>query len=255
MVKDIVAICPRCNEKLIVTRLSCGNCELELNGDFSLSKFDYLSIDELDFVECFLKARGNFKTIQLERGISYPAAKKKFNGILDKLKLSLLKAAEKNETLMATADNQPINETDGLVVKKIKEKLNSSGGRTTIPLYSGDSCDIGFDTNGRGLISQKIPPANQLTWEAFDAAVEVVIKNGGEAVKGKARSGAKLGSNDLPLDSVEGYIASKVHGAQIGETAFGPGFVIAAVLDWAEICHNERGYLRINHKFMAEYKG
>ena len=42
--------------------------------------------------------------------------------------------------------------------------------------------------------------------------------------------------------------------AQIGETAFGPGFVIAAVLDWAEICHNERGYLTINSKFMAGYK-
>lgn len=105
------------------------------------------------------------------------------------------------------------------------------------------------------LISSKIPPANQLTWEAFDAAVEVVIKNNGKAEKGKARSGAKLGSDGLPLDSIEGYIAHKVYSTQIGETAFGPGFVIAAVLDWVEICHNERGYLTINNKFMAEYKG
>lgn len=35
----------------------------------------------------------------------------------------------------------------------------------------------------------------------------------------------------LPLDSVEGYIAHKVHGVQEGETAFGHGFVICAVLD------------------------
>jgi hypothetical protein len=158
-------------------------------------------------------------------------------------------------TLVAKANAQPINETDSLVIKKIKEKLNASGGRATITLYSKDSCDIEYDTNGRGLISPKIPPANQLTWEAFDAAVEVVINNSGKAVKGKARSGAKLGSDDLPLDSIEGYIAHKVHGVQIGETAFGPGFVIAAVLDWAEICHNERGYLTINRKFMTEHKG
>lgn len=49
--------------------------------------------------------------------------------------------------------------------------------------------------------------------------------------KGKARSGESLGSDDLTLDSLEGYIAHKVHGVQFGETAFGPGFVIAAVLD------------------------
>jgi len=83
-----------------------------------------------------------------------------------------------------------------------------------------------------------------LVW--FEAAVEVVIKNGGKATKGKARSGAKLGSDDLPLD----YIAFKVHGVKEGETAFGPGFVICAVLDWAEICKNERGYLTINPLFI-----
>lgn len=252
MRRELVASCPRCNEKLLATRLSCDNCELELNGDFPLSKFDHLSTDEFEFIECFLKYQGNFKAVQNEKGMSYPAVKKKFNDILDKLNLSPLKTIEKDETLMTTAGAQPINENDSLVVKKIKEKLNASGARATIPLYSGDSCDIGYDTNGRGLISPKIPPANQLTWEAFDAAVAVVIKNGGKAAKGKARSGAKLGSDDLSLDSVEGYIANKVHGVQIGETAFGPGFVIAAVLDWTEICNNERGYLTIHSSFMLE---
>jgi hypothetical protein len=252
MVNNLVAKCPRCDEKLIATRLSCDNCELELNGDFPLSKFDYLSVDELDFVESFLKAQGNFKTLQNEKGMSYPAVKKKFNDILDKLNLSPIKSEDKNEVAMIIVDKQTIKEGDSLVVKTIKEKLNANGGSTSIPLYSGDLCDIGFDPNGKGLVSPKIPVANHLTWEVFDVAVEVVIQNGGKAMKGKARSGAKLGSDDLPLDSVEGYIAHKVHGAQFGETAFGPGFVIAAILDWAGICHNERGYLTINPSFMSE---
>lgn len=157
-------------------------------------------------------------------------------------------------TTIKTSNVQQISESDSLVIKKIKEKLNASRGQAIITLYNGESCDIGYDPNGKGLISSKIPPVNQLTWEAFDAAVEVVIKNGGKAIKGNARSG-KLGSKGLPLGSIEGYIAHKVHGVQIGESAFGPGFVIAAVLDWAEICHNQRGYLTINSKFMAEYKG
>lgn len=252
MVKSLVAKCPRCNEKLIATRLSCGNCELELNGDFPLSKFDYLSEEELYFVESFLKAQGNFKTLQIEKGMSYPAVKKKFSDILDKLNLSTVKIEERDETMMFTVAVQLINDTDSKVIKKIKEKLNASGGKASIPLYSGDLCEIGYDLNGKGLISPKIPPANQLIWEAFDAAVEVVLQNGGKAAKGKARSGAKLGSDDLPLDSVEGYIAHKVHGAQVGDTAFGPGFVIAAVLDWVGICNNERGYLTIKKSFNSE---
>ena len=254
MVKDLVAVCPRCDEKLIATRLSCGNCELELNGDFPLSKFDYLSVDETNFLECFLMAQGNFKTIQIEREMSYPAVKKKFNEILAKLNLSPIKSEERNEALMITTDVQPINETDSLVVRKIKEKLNESGGRAFVPLYNGDLCEVGFDPNGKGLVSPKIPVPNHLIWEVFEAAVEVVLQNGGKVMKGKARSGAKLGSDDLPLDSLEGYIAHKVHGVEVGKTAFGPGFVVAAILDWAEVCNNERGFITIKSGYMIESK-
>ncbi|MFZ3076241.1 MAG: hypothetical protein WA114_08715 [Psychrobacter glacincola] len=184
--------------------------------------------------------------------MSYPAAKKKLADILEKLKLTLQKPAERSELPMQIIKNTTIKNTDSPVVKKIKEKLNSSEGIASIPLYSGDSCDIWFDEGDRGLVSPKIPPKNQLGWEAFDAAVEVVTNNGGKAKKGNAQSGAKLGSEKLMLDSVEGYIAHKVHGVQEGETAFGPGFVICAILDWAEVCKNERGYLRISPTFLID---
>lgn len=249
MAKDLVTTCPRCNNKLIATRLSCGNCELEMNGDFPLSRFDYLSEEDLDFIESFLKTQGNFKTIQNDMEMSYPAVKKKFNDILEKLDLAPIKIEERDEAIMISAGIQPVNETDSPVVMRIKERLNASDGRALIPLFRGDLCEIGFDPNGKGLISPKIPPANQLTWKAFDAAVEVVIQSGGKAKKGNAQSGAKLGSDALPLDSVEGYIAHKVNHVEIGKSAFGPGFVIAAILDWAGICHNERGYLTIVPEF------
>jgi len=132
--------------------------------------------------------------------------------------------------------------------------LDASEGKAIIPLLEGSKCDIVYDPNSKGLISSKIPPKDQLTWEAFNASVELVIKNGGKAKKGNARSGAILGSTGLPINSIEGYIAHKVHGVKEGETAFGPGFVIAAVLDWAEICINNRGYLTINSNFLKEFK-
>ena len=250
MKKSLVSLCPRCKEKLVATRLSCDNCEMELSGDFPLSKFDYLSIEDTDFIECFLKYQGNFKAVQIEKEMSYPTAKKRLVDILGKLELLQTKSDENMEIFLSKVTKVDIKDEDSLVVKTIKEKLNANNGRATIRLYQGDNCEISFDEKGKGLASPKIPPANQLLWEAFDAAVEVVINNGGKAVKGKARSGAKLGSDDLPLNSVEGYIAHKVHGVKEGETAFGPGFVICAVLDWVDICKNERGYLRINPVFL-----
>jgi len=56
------------------------------------------------------------------------------------------------------------------------------------------------------------------------------------------------------FNSVEGYIAHKVHGVQEGGTAFGAGFVICAILDWAEICRNEKRYLSIQPMVLEEYR-
>ncbi|MBS4839913.1 DUF2089 family protein [Clostridium butyricum] len=42
---------------------------------------------EIDFIECFLKHQGNFKTVQNEKHMSYPATKKRLVDILEKLEL------------------------------------------------------------------------------------------------------------------------------------------------------------------------
>lgn len=253
MEKELVSHCPRCSEHLIATHLICKECDLELTGDFELSNFDYLSTDDLDFVKSFLKYHGSFKAIQEEKGMSYPAVKKRITQIVTKLGIENTLQEKHEVPEMSVVTYQQIEPNDSPVIARIKEKLNDCGGKTTIKLLQGDSCEIWFDANGRGIISPKIPPTDQLIWEAFDAAVEIVIKNGGKAAKGKARSGARLGSDDLPFHSVEGYIAHKVHGVQEGESAFGPGFVIAAVLSWASICNNERGFLSIHPGFLDEY--
>jgi len=148
-------------------------------------------------------------------------------------------------------DSEKIKESP--VVRKIREKLDSCGGKATIKLFRGDSCEISYDSNKSGLASPKIPVPDQLTWEVFDAAVEVVVNNGGKALKGSARSkGARLGNEKLPMNSVEGYIAHKVHGVKEGQSSFGPGFVICAILDWAGVCNNERGFLSIKPSFLME---
>lgn len=67
-----------------------------------------------------------------------------------------LKRDENIDFFMSKVTHVDIKDGDSIVVKIIKEKLNANNGRATIRLYQGDSCDIWFDENGKGLVSPKI---------------------------------------------------------------------------------------------------
>ena len=83
--KMVISKCPICGGELKVARLKCGRCETVIENDFSLSKFDYLSPEELHFTETFLKCRGNIKEVEKELGISYPTVRARLDGVLQTL--------------------------------------------------------------------------------------------------------------------------------------------------------------------------
>lgn len=274
-IKSIIVFSERCNIKTIVgdsenvkviNRYDLNKTIEELTHNspnvFSMDKITKL-YDELKPYTCVSVGikESNITQVQ-EKQISKDNYQDKYNDIVE-YKAEQISFKEINENRkfesLKKKDSEAIkiydNETarNSLVVKKIKDKLNSCGGKATIKLFRGDPCEISYDFYKRGLSSPKVPMPDQLTWEAFDAAVEVVINNGGKALKGSARSkGARLGNEKLPRNSVEGYIAHKVHGVKQGESSFGAGFVIYAILDWASICNNELGFLTIKPSFLLE---
>ncbi len=83
--KKIISRCPVCSGELKVTRLKCGTCDTVIENDFALSKFDYLSDEDLHFTETFIKCRGNIKEVEKELGISYPTVRSRLDGIIKKL--------------------------------------------------------------------------------------------------------------------------------------------------------------------------
>ena len=93
MKRDIIGICPVCEEKLKVTKLECSHCGTGITGEFKLSKFDYLTEEQQYFVEVFIKNRGNIKEIEKEMKISYPTVRR----ILDNVIEGLGYPAEKSE--------------------------------------------------------------------------------------------------------------------------------------------------------------
>ena len=83
-------------------------------------------------------------------------------------------------------------------------------------------------------------------FEVFDVIQELLKKKGGRAVKGAGRGKEdKVGYGKCGLDTVVGYIAYKYSGVELGGSTFDPVFVLAAVLDWANIARNCRGYIEL----------
>lgn len=80
--KKIISRCPVCEGQLKVTKLKCESCQTVIENDFVLSKFDYLSDEELYFTETFIRCRGNIKEVEKELGISYPTVRARLDGII-----------------------------------------------------------------------------------------------------------------------------------------------------------------------------
>ncbi len=85
MNKKIIGYCPICNKKLVVKTLRCDECNTEITGEFSLTPFDYLSKEQLDFALIFIKCEGNIKAIEKSLNISYPSVKKQIDELVSAL--------------------------------------------------------------------------------------------------------------------------------------------------------------------------
>jgi hypothetical protein len=91
------------------------------------------------------------------------------------------------------------------------------------------------------LQSQKFLP-----WSIFTETYQLLSKSISElGVKKGSAMNAKLGTPKLPLDSIEGHIAHSVYKKKEGQSVFRRISPIAAILAWASIVENNRGYLKL----------
>lgn len=81
----VISRCPVCSRALTVTRLKCDGCDTVIENNFRLSRFDYLSDEELYFTETFLRCRGNIKEVEKELGISYPTVRSRLDAVIKAL--------------------------------------------------------------------------------------------------------------------------------------------------------------------------
>ena len=83
--RRILSKCPNCGGDLEVTRLSCKSCETVILARYEPCKWCKLAPESLDFIELFVKNRGNLKDMERELGQSYWALRTRLNDVVREL--------------------------------------------------------------------------------------------------------------------------------------------------------------------------
>ncbi|MEE1504585.1 MAG: DUF2089 family protein [Acutalibacteraceae bacterium] len=252
-----ISKCPVCKNELHIEKLKCNHCGLELKNDFQISPFDALDEEYKSFLITFLKCKGNLKSLQEKLGISYPYAKKKLNDLLKALDLYEEFCDDYNEehyenmkydktqyTKMTNTENWVTDINSNKASEIIKTKIKESGGKIVVQSYSGKQYEIFAAADGESFLSDALPIVPPIKYEVFDIVVDFLRENGGSARKGVGRN-AKLGEPGCEKDTIVYILGSQYFGKKEGEYTFDPVFVLVAILEWAGIVHNKRGYINL----------
>jgi hypothetical protein len=126
----------------------------------------------------------------------------------------------------------------------IKEKLLNCGGEATIRQLNGNLATIYFvtpQTFWSNRLNKQI--ADGYDFRMFDILESESYRFPNRIMpKGNARN-FKLGDFNCDMDTAIGILGYKYYNKNDGESLFEPMHVIAAVLDWAGVAKNERGYI------------
>lgn len=91
-VREGLGACPLCADELLVQEYRCRGCGTVLRGSFRRCEVCALPDELLHFVNVFLEAEGNFRSVERRLGISYPTVKARLASVNARLAEARLRA-------------------------------------------------------------------------------------------------------------------------------------------------------------------
>lgn len=87
--RKMVSKCPMCDgQSFTIEKVRCDECGTRVEGSFKVTKLGSLSQEHQDFIELFVKCRGNIKDVERELGVSYPTVRGRLDRVIHALGLS-----------------------------------------------------------------------------------------------------------------------------------------------------------------------
>lgn len=132
------------------------------------------------------------------------------------------------------------------VSEYLKEYYLSNGKRIIVTTLRGKQHEICLSDDNKYFYSYTgLRQNNYLYLNWFDGIVDFIKQNGGKVEKGGCRN-SKVGQGNCTKGTLCYYVATECYGKCDGESSFDPIFIIAAILENAGICKNERGYIQLS---------
>ena len=75
-------LCPDCQQPMQLTRATCGDCDVSLEGTFEISPLGRLAEESQVFVMAFLRHHGSIRKMEQLLEISYPTVKNRLRSIV-----------------------------------------------------------------------------------------------------------------------------------------------------------------------------
>ena len=98
--RKVLEQCPTCGKDLEITELTCPSCKTIIRSRYSLCPFCKLPPESLEFIETFVRCRGNIKEMERELGISYPTVRGRLNAVIAELGYEVEAESEVDEEEM-----------------------------------------------------------------------------------------------------------------------------------------------------------
>lgn len=126
---DLSLKCPSCQSDMSPIVLSCGNCHLEVRGEFKSNPFSRLDEDMLHFLHIFIHCEGKIADMEKALGLSYPTVKSKILRLKESLQSPIESHEEKELStlqILAKIEKGEIDYINGLkLIKEAQEKKNA----------------------------------------------------------------------------------------------------------------------------------
>lgn len=154
-------------------------------------------------------------------------------------------------------DNLMHSSADSAVVKRLKDKIVECGGKALMPVLRGEPVPFWLSSTNKGFESAGLK-GFVFEFKVFDAIVKKAISLGGKMYRGDAaaHNGAKIGSEDLPVSTIDGFISTEFYGSKIGSSTMRRSTYFSGILAWAGIVtvHRSQGkgsFITVNNEFMS----
>ena len=132
-------------------------------------------------------------------------------------------------------------------------KLQLQNAQTKFPMIKGGLMNFSLSKKNDGIKNDHY--TLNCKFKILYAIYEMAVSLGGKMYLGAsaANNGKRIGSDDLPVDTIDGFISIEFYNKKIGDKTMRRSTYYAAILDWAGFVTNHwGGYITVKKEYMSE---